>query len=147
MPEIHVSEKTFERLQALARPLVDTTDTVVARLMDYYESNNRRGDDQGRAQPIPNNGDRAQPGEFLPFDQFIQPLVEVLSAAGGELPAGEAIDAVGELIGHRFTEVDRAPVSSGEVRWRNNVRWARNELKKTGKLDPNARHGVWKLKR
>src|SRR5438270_7796813 len=34
---IEVSDSTFERLQKLAKPLVDTSDSVVTFLIDYYE--------------------------------------------------------------------------------------------------------------
>lgn len=33
-----ISKPLFERLQKLAAPLVDTTDTVIERLLDYWES-------------------------------------------------------------------------------------------------------------
>ena len=34
MPQIEISPSTFEKLQRLAQPLVDTTETVIARLAD-----------------------------------------------------------------------------------------------------------------
>ena len=34
MPTIEISDSTFKRLQALARPLVDTPDSVIDRLLD-----------------------------------------------------------------------------------------------------------------
>jgi len=37
MPVIRISEPTFQRLQALATPLVDTPSTVVERLLDLYD--------------------------------------------------------------------------------------------------------------
>lgn len=36
MPNIELSEATFKRLQALARPLIDTPSTVIDRLLDHY---------------------------------------------------------------------------------------------------------------
>lgn len=35
MPQIEVSQQTFERLQALARPLIDSSDAVISRLIDF----------------------------------------------------------------------------------------------------------------
>ncbi len=35
--QIEISDSTFMRLQKLARPLVDTSDSVIARLIDFYE--------------------------------------------------------------------------------------------------------------
>ena len=37
MPNIDLSEATFKRLQALAKPLIDTPSTVIDRLIDHYE--------------------------------------------------------------------------------------------------------------
>lgn len=38
MPTVELSENTFKRLQAHAKPLIDTTDSVIDRLLDHYES-------------------------------------------------------------------------------------------------------------
>lgn len=40
MPHIEIGEGTFRRLQALARPLVDTAGSVIDRLIDSYEAAN-----------------------------------------------------------------------------------------------------------
>ena len=37
MPQVELSEATFKRLQKLARPLIDTTSSVVEKLIDHYE--------------------------------------------------------------------------------------------------------------
>src|SRR5262245_56002732 len=37
MPTVEISDATFQRLQAHAKPLVDTTDSVIDRLLDYFE--------------------------------------------------------------------------------------------------------------
>ncbi|MGE0769428.1 MAG: hypothetical protein AB7L90_23560 [Hyphomicrobiaceae bacterium] len=37
MPTVDISDATFQRLQAHAKPLVDTTDSVIDRLLDYFE--------------------------------------------------------------------------------------------------------------
>jgi hypothetical protein len=43
MPTIELSEATFQRLQGLAKPLIDTTDSVVDRLIDHYEESKGQG--------------------------------------------------------------------------------------------------------
>ena len=40
MPVIRVSDPIFERLQAIATPLVDTSGSVIEKLLDFYESKN-----------------------------------------------------------------------------------------------------------
>lgn len=42
MMSVQVSEKTFERLQRIAVPLVDSFDTVIARLLDEYEGSEQK---------------------------------------------------------------------------------------------------------
>jgi hypothetical protein len=37
MPDVSLTPKTFERLQRLAKPFVDTPETVIARLLDLHE--------------------------------------------------------------------------------------------------------------
>lgn len=38
MPDISISDSNFERLQRLAKPFVDTPDTVIGRLLDQAEA-------------------------------------------------------------------------------------------------------------
>ncbi len=39
---VTISKKIFERLQQVALPLVDTTDSVIGRLLDYWETHSDR---------------------------------------------------------------------------------------------------------
>lgn len=143
MPTIEVSSRTLTRLQGIAEPLVDTPDTVIGRLLDHYES----------SQTAPHKGPkrvsqrrfRAPKGAKTPTSAFHDAILEVLSEGGGELPTRDAVDRVGERMWHQLTEVDQAPLQSGEPRWRNSVRWARNELVEQGLLDADAPHGRWRL--
>lgn len=42
MPTVELSEATFKRLQAYAKPLVDTTSSVIDHLLDHYEHGNQQ---------------------------------------------------------------------------------------------------------
>lgn len=42
MPTVELSEATFKRLQTHAKPLVDTTSSVIDRLLDHYEQDRQR---------------------------------------------------------------------------------------------------------
>ena len=57
MPTIEISDTTHNRLQAVAKPLVDTYDTVIARLLDQFE----KGEGQSAAAS-------AAPGEPIADD-------------------------------------------------------------------------------
>ncbi len=159
MPTIEVSQETLDRLKALAEPLVDTADSVIARLIAAAQNGQRSGSvhvelpasraETRRPASAPRKrgrrGERARKGERTPTEGFYEPLLQVLASAGGQLPAVEAIDRVGEAMGSKLNEVDRARLPSGEVRWRNSVRWARQRLEEQGKLDAKAPYGIWKL--
>lgn len=40
--KIEISERNFRRIQELAEPLIDTLDSVLARVLDHYEENKSR---------------------------------------------------------------------------------------------------------
>lgn len=156
MPTIEVSQVHFEKLKQLAEPLVDTADSVIGRLLEVYQLHGngrvaeatpgRKRERSTALKATQRDRKRAKKGERTPTDDFFDPLIRVLEEGGGELPAVEAIDHVGRLMADRLNDVDCARLPSGEVRWRNSVRWARQRLEDLGKLDDKAPYGVWKLK-
>jgi Mrr restriction endonuclease-like protein len=153
MPTIELSQETFDRLKELAEPLVDTPDTVVQKLLEAYAGGGDRvtapkaqkGANLSALKIVTRDRKRARKGEKTPIEEFYAPLVRVLKEAGGKLPANEAIERVGQLMAQSLNEVDRSRLPSGEVRWRNTVRWASQRLQKDGKLDKKNTWGIWKL--
>jgi len=152
MPRIEISQENYDRLKALAEPLVDTVDTVLGRL--FAGSNGQsNGRPTGGIEQRPTrrtavrDRKRARKGERTPTEEFYRPLLEVLGSAGGQLAPVEAINQVGRIMEAKLNDVDRARLPSGEVRWRNTVRWAAQRLAEQDKLDKGAPHGVWKLMR
>ena len=151
MPTIEISQETFEALKRLAEPLVDSPDTVIRRLVEAYE-----GPEPLRTEEIVHraveeatverhDGKRARKGQKTSHEEFYEPLLQVLREAGGQLPAGAAIDLVGERMKQVLKPVDLARLPSGEVRWRNTVRWARHRLAEQGRILKGAPHGFWVL--
>jgi hypothetical protein len=59
MPSIEISEETFRRLQTHAKPLLDTTDSVLRRLLDHFE---------GEQPDEPSTSDVAEPAALIRFD-------------------------------------------------------------------------------
>ena len=51
MPQIAIADATLVRLQKHAVPLVDTFDTVINRIFDAYENQDRKGADAALATP------------------------------------------------------------------------------------------------
>lgn len=146
MPTVDLSNQTFRALQDLAEPLVDTPEAVIRRLIEEHE---QRQEDEvtgnGEGPSAHRERQRAKKGEKTPNEAFYGPIVKVLRDAGGELRAKEVVDRVGELMEEELNEVDRAELKSGEIRWRNTVRFARHDLVKSGKLASDAPFGTWQL--
>jgi hypothetical protein len=154
MPSIDLSEQTFDKLKDLAEPLIDTPDTVIQRLLDAYNANGAgfaprpktvKGGSGAALKIVSRDRKRARKGEKTPIEEFCTPLVRVLKDAGGKLPANEAIERVGQLMSEQLNDVDRSRLPSGEIRWRNTVRWACQRLQEDGKLDKKSTWGIWKL--
>ena len=154
MPTIDLSQQSFDKLKELAEPLVDTPDTVIQRLLDAYHANGAgtaprpkaaKGSSVASLKIVTRDRKRARKGEKTPIEQFYAPLVRALKDAGGKLPANEAIERVGQLMAEHLNDVDRSRLPSGEVRWRNTVRWASQRLQQDGKLDKKSTWGIWKL--
>jgi hypothetical protein len=82
MPTVELSESTFKRLQAHAKPLIDTTDSVIDRLLDHYESG------QPAARPEATAGAPAAARRFDPADMPPLTHTKLLKAliGGKELP-------------------------------------------------------------
>ena len=63
MPVIRISEPTFQRLQALATPLVDTPSTVVERLLDLHDDVKAAGRHlEGAVEALPTSPPKTKPG-------------------------------------------------------------------------------------
>ncbi len=89
--------------------------------------------------------DRSDVAGALPESAYWKPLARALHAAGGQLLTHEAISAVGQMLANQLTSVDREPLRSGEVRWTNRIRFARNRLKIHGLISQTAPAGIWQL--
>jgi hypothetical protein len=68
MPVIRISDDVFRRLQKHATPLVDSTNDVLRRILDVYES--RRGQAQTSAGSEPTLGGRIVTTHFTPWTQW-----------------------------------------------------------------------------
>lgn len=145
MPTIEIGQETLRRLQEHAEPLVDTADTVIVRLIEHFEATAGHQADGVRTQHADRRRIRAPKGAKTPTGEFHDAIIDVLSDAGGELPTRDVIDEVGRRMDDHLNDLDHEPLKSGEIRWRNTVRWARTELVEQGVLDGDAPHGRWRL--
>lgn len=85
----------------------------------------------------------------FPFYKYEIPLLQAMQKAGGQAKAGELIKQVGEWakregIFRDNPEELKLYAESGQIRWKNKVRWARQYLKQKGQLDGSVPR-LWKI--
>lgn len=77
--------------------------------------------------------------------EVLKPLIlEVLGEAGGELGAGEVLDALAGIVGGQLRPGDEERTPEGELRWHYAARRARQALIAEGLMTKGG-PGVWKL--
>lgn len=153
MKTIEIRPETFARLAKLAKPLEDTADNVIARLLDDAEgrlSSSSRllgpGDEDATSAPLHRlRSDRVSRGKMTPESAFYPWLIKVLAELGGRGEKSEVTRRIGRAFAARFTPADLDLVSSGEQRWENKVAWGRNRLKELGLIADNSPRGTWEL--
>lgn len=139
MKSIELSESTYRLLLQQATSFEDRPEDVILRLLN------------SSAKFIPasksevKTGGRAAPGSILPVESYWIPLLQVLQEAGGEAPSTEAIDALEEKMKDVLGDRDRGRLESGEIRWRNRVRFARLRMKERGLISDTSRRGIWAI--
>jgi Mrr restriction endonuclease-like protein len=170
-PTIRIDDEVYDRLKEHAEPFVDTPNAVLRRLVGLPPRNGSEADAAASADDViggeseAGSGDatsrhgaarrrarggrkshrRAPRGTLVQQAEYELPLLQVLAERDGRAPASEAIDAVGERLDGKLTEVDRGHTSSGEVRWRNRTQFARLALVKSGDMKADSPRGVWEL--
>lgn len=90
-------------------------------------------------------GVRSAPGTLLPEERYERPILQGLIERGGEAPAREIVDAVGEMLQNEFTEMDRKRLSSGGIRWQTRVQFVRLRLVERGWLRKDSQRGIWAI--
>ena len=91
VPSVELSAQTFARLQAHAVPLVDNIETVIGRLIDFYESRD--------GAPVPTTDDGAG-GKVRQFNPLSPPSLTHTKVL--------AIEFCGRLLEHGQGELERA---------------------------------------
>lgn len=88
---------------------------------------------------------RAPRGSLLAEDAYEIPMLQVLADHGGRAGKNEVLDALESQLADQLTELDRAPIASGEVRWRNRAQFVRLRLVERGEIKRNSPRGIWEL--
>jgi hypothetical protein len=88
---------------------------------------------------------RAPRGSLMKDEAYELPILRVLADRGGRAGKNEVLDAVEPLLADQLTELDRAPIASGEIRWRNRVQFVRLRLVERGEMERDSPRGIWEL--
>lgn len=89
--------------------------------------------------------ERAAPGTLLPESEYELPILRFLQERGGRAPSREVVEAVGEALSHKLTDLDRQPLKSGDIRWENRVAFVRLRLIERGQLAKGSPRGTWEI--
>ncbi len=146
MPVIRIDDATWERLKRWAEPLEDTPADALRRLLDYAERRRglrptTRGSVGGRRLGAP----KLPRGQKLPQSAYYRPILESLYELGGKGRVDDVLTLVGQKVDAILGEVDKQPLSTGGIRWRNTAQWARYDLVNQGLLRKDSQRGVWEL--
>lgn len=100
----------------------------------------------GQGRDLQRGNRQRKPLNRTPETAFYIPILEALEELGGRGHVQQVIDFIYERMRDRLTEDDLAPLPSGtDVRWRNNVMWARNDLVRLGLLRADSPRGIWEI--
>jgi hypothetical protein len=165
-PTIRIDDDLYALLKAQAEPFVDTPNSVIRRLIGLPAQNGNdaepataRGETakhKGRARrkkqraskrPAASRsaGRRAPTGTLLPEPEYEMPILEILLERGGKASSRDVIDSLEKRLNGRLTDLDREPLRSGAIRWRNRAQFVRLSLVKKGDLAQGSPRGVWEL--
>jgi hypothetical protein len=140
-PSIEVDAKVFEVIKKNAEPFVDTPNTVLRRLLGVDRDKNRPVSPPATVIAT----ERAAPGTLLPESEYELPILRFLQERGGRAPSREVVEAVGEALNHKLTDLDRQPLKSGDIRWENRVAFVRLRLIERGELTKGSPRGTWEI--
>ncbi len=165
--DLSIDDDVFAALQEQAEPLVDDANSVLRRVLGITPAATALTTPVVPLRPAPTSVDsgvrekrsrtsrkktartkgrsRAARGTVLPETAYELPVLRALQEQGGRAPATEVIERVGELLAGQFLPADHEKVSSGLVRWKNKVQFARLTLVKSGDMVKDSPRGLWEI--
>lgn len=165
-PTIRIDEEVFEELKRHAEPFIDTPNTVLRRVLGLAETTGSRDDNPDESEAIAaasstartdgnrvrrrrtknvRRAPRAKTGSILAEEAYEVPMLEVIAEHGDRAAAREVLDELETRLDGLLTEVDKQPLSTGTIRWRNRAQFVRLRLVEQGDLVKDSPRGVWEL--
>jgi hypothetical protein len=144
MASVELSEATYRKLLRRSTSFDDTPEDVINRLLDVVGDRDplRR---QEIKEAVHKNRPRAKPGSILPERDYWKPILEVIVEGGGSVPANDVVERVGDRLRNALKPRDFEQLATGEVRWRNRVRFARLRMRQVGLLSDTSHRGLWEI--
>lgn len=84
-------------------------------------------------------------GQVTTQRRYFVPILESLIEARGEDNVKNIYNAVEQKMKNTLVDKDYENLPSGDIRWRNAVRFARQSMIDRGLLDKNSPAGIWKI--
>jgi len=165
-PTIRIDQEVFDELKKHAEPFIDTPNSVLRRVLglsEAHEAVNGSGDDLeesvGSASELARSGGRqrrrraktsrraprAKTGTILSEAEYEIPMLEIIAKHGHRAAAREVLDELETRLDGMLTEVDKEPLASGNIRWRNRAQFVRLRLVEQGDLVKDSPRGIWEL--
>ena len=72
-------------------------------------------------------------------------MLQIIAEHGHRAAAREVLDELGTRLDGLLTEVDKEPLASGNIRWRNRAQFVRLRLVEQGDLVKDSPRGIWEL--
>ena len=146
-----IDDDIYAYVQDHAVPLEDDFNSALRRLLgltseDGASSNTGSGaSSSGRRRTSKAARTRAAKGSLLEEAAYELPILEALAEQGGRAATSEVINRVGEKLAGKLTQLDRATLRSGDIRWRIRAQFVRLALVKRGDLVSGSPRGVWEI--
>jgi hypothetical protein len=147
MPVVRISEETWERMKAHARPFEDKPEDILKMALDALDEKLGRKPDK----VIKPDEDavwrklRSATGTKLPQKEFRLPLMQTLLELGGSAEVSEIRRIMEKKMAPLLSADDYKPVSTGDPRWWNATCWERADLVREGLFADYSPRGVWEL--
>lgn len=89
---------------------------------------------------------RAHKGSLLPESEYELPNLQIISDAGGSIPASEVVDALGRVLDRKLRDLDRETLTSNRIRWHSRAQFVRLQLTQKGDdLAKDSPRDVWEI--
>lgn len=137
MRKIEISESVFKKLQDISTPLLDTPDSTISRLLDFYENKN----------PVEGATNKA-PDERIKQDDFLIFIISCLKNHNCKLSKAEVEKEIYHSISLSLSnDWYTDSVSNNVPRWKHQIAWAKERGKMYGliKNPDESGQGLWEL--